>query len=75
MDTPLAMINLALDGRIDYLKKTNPWGSAEDDQAEEFANRKPDPEGAAKALVAMIEARKPRRMPPPKAKEEGTALG
>ncbi len=74
MDTPLPMINLALEGRIDFLKKTNPWGSAEDDAADELANREPDPEGAAKKLVAMIEARKPRRLPPTPAKG-GAAIG
>lgn len=66
------MIDLALEGRIDYLKKTNPWGSAEDNAAEEFANQKPDPEGAAKKFAAMIAALKPRQLPPAK---EGTALG
>lgn len=50
------MINLALEGRIDFLKKTNPWGSAksEDDWQEE----RPDPEGAARKLVALMKARK-----------------
>lgn len=73
MDTPLGMINLALEGRIDFLKKTNPWGSAEEDTAADFASRKPDPQAAAQALVAMIQARKPKQLPAATAK--GTALG
>jgi hypothetical protein len=64
MDTPLSMINLALEGRIDFLKKTNPWGSSAEDKAEEeFANRKPDPEGAARQLQAFFAALKPRQLP------------
>jgi hypothetical protein len=72
MTTPLAAINLALEGKIDFLKKTNPWGSADDEAETDFASRKPDPEGAAKAFIAMIEARKPKPMP---AKEKGAAHG
>ncbi|MBB4265196.1 hypothetical protein [Roseospira visakhapatnamensis] len=31
MTVPVPYILLALDGRVDFLKKTNPWGSSEGD--------------------------------------------
>jgi hypothetical protein len=63
MDTPLGMINLALDGKIEFLKKTNPWGKAEDD-ADDWQHQKPDPEGSARKLLQFVRARK--AMPLPK---------
>jgi hypothetical protein len=31
MRTSIFRIELALDGKVDFLKKTNPWGSGEDE--------------------------------------------
>jgi hypothetical protein len=63
MDTPLAMINLALEGKIDFLKKTNPWGSAKDEDDVDLLDRKPDPQGAAKQLLAFVAAAKAKPLP------------
>lgn len=63
MTTPLTMINLALDGRIDFLKKTNPWGSSETEAEDDWTRQKPDPEGAARKLVAMMKARGAKPLP------------
>lgn len=30
-DTPIPHIELALDGKVDFLKKTNPWGSEKEE--------------------------------------------
>jgi hypothetical protein len=62
MTTPLAMINLALEGRIDFLRKTNPWGSAKDDE-DDWKDQKPDPEGAARKLIDFVKARKAMQLP------------
>lgn len=63
MDTPLPMINLALEGKIDFLKKTNPWGSDKDEDETELLDRKPDPEGAAKQFLAFVNAAKAKQLP------------
>jgi len=68
MTTPLAMINLALEGRIDFLKKTNPWGSGKDEDADDWQHQKPDPEGAARKLIEFAKARKAKPLP---TKQEG----
>jgi hypothetical protein len=64
MNTPLAMINLALEGKIDFLKKTNPCGSAKDDDAaDDWQHQKPDPEGAARKLIEFVKAAKAKQLP------------
>ena len=56
LTTPLQQINLAMEGKIDFLKKTNPWGSKEDEEQEQdLMKRAPDPEGAARSLVALVQ--------------------
>lgn len=62
MTTPLTMINVALEGKIDFLKKTNPWGKAEDD-ADDWQSRPPDPEGTARKLIQFVQARKGKPLP------------
>jgi hypothetical protein len=43
LKTPISQILLALDGKVDFLKKTNPWGGGEEEkvpqkgQAPDFA--------------------------------------
>lgn len=32
MTTPLSMINLALKGKMDFILKTNPWGSGKEEE-------------------------------------------
>lgn len=57
------MINLALEGKIDFLKKTNPWGSSEEKPDDDWQKQKPDPEGAAKKFIAMMKARGAKPLP------------
>jgi len=64
LTTPLQQINLALDGKIDFLKKTNPWGSKDDDKDEgDLMDKAPDPQGAAQKLLAMVKRRKAQPLP------------
>lgn len=62
--TPIPQIELAIAGKIDFLKKTNPWGSGEEDaEAKRLAEAPSGPEAAAAAqqqLVALV-ARKQRQ--------------
>jgi hypothetical protein len=60
MTTPLAMINLALDGRIEFIGKTNPWGGSDED---DWQHQAPDPQGAARKLIDLVQARKAMRLP------------
>lgn len=53
LTTPLQQINLAMEGKIDFLKKTNPWGSKEEEEEQDLMKKAPDPQGAAMALVAF----------------------
>lgn len=34
LHTPIVQIELAIDGKVDWVKKTNPWGSAEEPEPE-----------------------------------------
>jgi hypothetical protein len=65
LDTPLVQINLALKGKIDFLRKTNPWGSSEEraEEPEDWRQQKPDPEGAARKLMAFVKAAKAKQLP------------
>lgn len=59
LDTPLPQIELALDGKIDFLKKTNPWGSdgktkgRKDRNEPAMALEKPAETRAEKAALAQ----------------------
>lgn len=50
-DTPIPEIELAFEGRVDFLKKTNPWRSSDDDQPEES---EPSQDDAGETLFAML---------------------
>jgi hypothetical protein len=50
---------LALKGKLDFLRKTNPWRSKEDIENEKLDNlmqRQPDRAGAAKTIAAWAKA-------------------
>ncbi len=63
LSTPLQQINLALDGRIDFLKKTNPWGTQEEPEETDLMKKAADPEGAAKELIAFVKRRGAQALP------------
>lgn len=56
-NTTISHLNLALAGKIDFVKKTNPWGSAED-KAEEPGPG--NPERAALDIMAWAKRQKPK---------------
>ena len=60
LDTPLSQLALAIDGKLDFLRKTNPFRTKEDverDEREERARYGGDPLEAANALVAFVNGR------------------
>lgn len=67
LTTPLQQINLALEGKIDFLKKTNPWGSKEEEDDGDLMNKAPDPAGAANRLVQFVKNSGAIRLPTKKA--------
>lgn len=55
LNTPLARLHLALEGQVDYLRKTNPWRTQEDidrEAAEEAAKHPPDQDTVRRQLMA-----------------------
>lgn len=50
MTTPVPRILLGLEGKMDFVIKTNPWGSAKKDDAAPIA----DPAGQQAALTAWM---------------------
>jgi hypothetical protein len=67
LDTPLSQINLALAGKVDFLKKTNPWGSKEDTDESGVISRATKPEDVAGAMRTFVEAIGAKRLPKRKA--------
>lgn len=49
MTTNVCRMELALKGKIDFLKKTNPWGGAEEEEKE------PPPANPAEAAAKLLE--------------------
>lgn len=56
----MPQILLALDGKVDFIRKTNPWGSADEAAKEVLPEEPADPVGAMKAIVAIVERRQAR---------------
>ncbi len=72
MSAPIGQINLALAGKIDFVKKTNPYGSSEEEEeARKLRDAPSNPEFAMKTLVGLVKTRqgnaprKPKRAPKP----------
>jgi hypothetical protein len=59
LNTPLSQINLALKGRIDFVVKTNPFGSGKKDDTTVTG-----PEAVQQFFMSL--AKDARRLPPPK---------
>ncbi len=66
LDTPMGLLHLALEGKFEFLRKTNPWRSQEDIDAEqraeemaEVASRGPDEEGMAAVFASLVSVAKP----------------
>lgn len=55
--TPISQIELALAGKIDFIKKTNPFGGGEteeDKMAKRLAEQRPDPDAAARQIMHFV---------------------
>lgn len=64
LNTPLSQINLALKGRIDFIVKTNPFGSGKKDEPTVTG-----PENVQQFFLNL--AKDARRLPPRKANGSG----
>ncbi len=54
----ISQIELAIEGKIDFVKKTNPWGKSEDEKKEDELLEEPsDPEMAMNKLLQMVKRR------------------
>lgn len=56
LTSTISQIELALEGKIDFVKKTNPFGGKEDEE-EKILNEPQSPEMAMKKLTAMVRRR------------------
>ena len=50
LDTPLPMLHLAFSGKADFLRKTNPWRTKEDVEADRIASQ---PDGSNAMLTTF----------------------
>lgn len=66
LNTPLSQINLALKGRVDFIVKTNPFGSKKEDDGQTMAE---GPEAVQSFFTNL--AKTARRLPPRKANDSG----
>ncbi len=55
MSTPICQLRLALDGKVDFIKATNPFGAGDD--STKPSDEPLDPERAAKRLMLMFRQR------------------
>ncbi len=58
LTTTISQIELAIEGKIDFVKKTNPWGKSDEEKEEEkILSEPPNPEIAMKKLMIMAKRR------------------
>lgn len=57
--TPLAELEAALRGRMDFLRKTNPWRTKEEAEADRIAEMPPDPESGKRFFETLLKIAKP----------------
>lgn len=60
LNTTLGALQLAIDGKLDCIKRTNPFGSGEDEKEKhenEMLNQKPNPELAANMIQDFFKRR------------------
>lgn len=51
MNSNITRLEMAIEGKIDFIKKTNPWGSKDDKDEEELLKQVPAPERAMNQLI------------------------
>ncbi len=57
LTTTISQIELAIEGKVDFVKKTNPFGNGKEDEEEKLLNEPGDPEMAMKKLLQMAKRR------------------
>ena len=60
LTTTIAQLELALEGKIDFIKKTNPFGSKDEDGEGKYwadGGGVPDPETAMKQIVGLVKTK------------------
>lgn len=58
LNTPVGQIELALDGKMDFLKKTNPFGSSKEDEDDKrLAEASTDPKVGMQKLLNLVKRR------------------
>ena len=55
LSTPIPLIELSLKGKVDFIKKTNPFGSGEDTKASDLSKEPPNPALAARQLMGFFD--------------------
>lgn len=60
MNTPICQLRLAIDGKIDFIKATNPFGSGDEKPKHDPLFPPPNPKAAMDAFLGMV---KPRAVP------------
>lgn len=68
LSTPLSQLNLAIAGKVDFVKKTNPWGSGEDTAESGVISRAAKPEDVGNAFRTFVEAMGAKPLPVKRAK-------
>jgi hypothetical protein len=60
LSSPIVFLELAIEGKIDFVKKTNPFGSGkEDEEKEEDLLKAPsNPEEAARQLMQFVKKKR-----------------
>ena len=67
LTTTLVQLEMAIEGKVDFVKKTNPWGSKEEKSEEEIMQETvPSPETAAQQIIEMVKTRQMMRNQAPK---------
>ena len=60
LTTNLNQIALAIEGKVDFIKKTNPFGSGEESEEEKLTREPPNPEIAMKQFIQFARRRQMR---------------
>lgn len=63
LTTPLSQITLALNGKVDFLVKTNPWGSKDDQGESGVSARATTPESVQGFLQNLVKISGAKRLP------------
>ncbi len=63
LTTTISQLEMAIKGKIDFVKKTNPFGSEDKvDEEEKMMNEEANPEIAAQRIIGMVKQRQRQRM-------------